>query len=249
MSFIITVYVPGAIVMAADSRQSIRLTRRESEEDKNIRAVETVNSDFVYKVFSLPKHDTGISVCGEFVLNKVTVESHIKRFQEEKLKNNDTVHGIAQKVHDFFLNQFPSANTTFHIAGFNKVSGISIPYVYLYQNIKKELRRLNVNPETEEITYGTSWGGQGDVIANILGAKLLKGPDNTIKQSMMTPIIWDSMPIQDAIDFAIYAVRTSIDTIRFQARPKNVGGPIDVLLLTPEKSTWLQRKEYRGQLP
>lgn len=250
MSFIITVYVPGAIVMAADSRQSITLTRRESEEDKKMRAVETVNSDFVYKVFLLPKHDTGISVCGEFVLNKVTVESHIKRFQEEKLKNNDTVYGIAQKVRDFFLNQFPSANTTFHIAGFNKVSGISVPYVYIYQNIKKEFRRLNVNPGTEEITYGTSWGGQGDVIANILVAKQIKGPDNMVKQqSMMTPIIWDSMPIQDAIDFAIYAVRTTIDTIRFQARPKNVGGPIDVLLLTPEKTTWIQRKEYRGQLP
>jgi len=249
MSFIITVYVPGAIVMAADSRQSITLTRRESEEDKKMRAVETVNSDFVYKVFLLPKHDAGISVSGEFVLGKVTLESHIKRFQEEKLKNNDTVHGIAQKVRDFFLGQFPSANTTFHIAGFNKVSGISVPYVYIYQNIKKELRRLNVKPATEEITYGTSWGGQGDVIANMLGVKQLQGPNNVVKQSMMTPIIWDSMPIQDAIDFAIYAVRTTIDTIRFQARPKNVGGPIDVLLLTPEITTWIQKKEYRGQLP
>ena len=56
------------------------------------------------------------------------------------------------------------------------------------------------------------------------------------------------MPIQDAIDFAIYAVRTTIDTIRFQARPKNVGGPIDVLVLTPEKTSWIQRKEYRGEI-
>ena len=62
------------------------------------------------------------------------------------------------------------------------------------------------------------------------------------------PIVWDAMTLQDAIDFSIYAIRTTIDTMRFQARPKNVGGDIDVLLLTHNrKSGWIQRKEYRGE--
>ncbi len=57
------------------------------------------------------------------------------------------------------------------------------------------------------------------------------------------------MTIQDAIDFAIYSVRTTIDTMRFQARPKNVGGPVDVLLITPdEPARWVQRKHFRGEL-
>ena len=55
------------------------------------------------------------------------------------------------------------------------------------------------------------------------------------------------MNVQDAIDFAIYAVRTTIDTMRFEARPKNVGGPIDVLLITAQGSRWIQRKELHGQ--
>ena len=56
------------------------------------------------------------------------------------------------------------------------------------------------------------------------------------------------MTLQDAIDFSIYAIRTTIDTMRFQARPKNVGGPIDVLLLTPDfKPRWIQKKDYRGE--
>jgi len=37
--------------------------------------------------------------------------------------------------------------------------------------------------------------------------------------------------------------------MRFQARPKNVGGPIDVLLLTPEEARWIQRKELSGTVP
>ena len=61
-------------------------------------------------------------------------------------------------------------------------------------------------------------------------------------------IIWDTMSLQDAIDFTIYAIQTTIDTMRFQARPKNVGGPIDVLLFTTsEKPRWIQSKEYHGK--
>ena len=54
------------------------------------------------------------------------------------------------------------------------------------------------------------------------------------------------MTLQDAIDFSIYAIRTTIDTMRFQARPKNVGGAIDVLLLAAEEARWIQRKELHS---
>lgn len=113
---------------------------------------------------------------------------------------------------------------------------------------RREIRRLNTKSGTDEVIYGASWGGQGDVIAGILGSKQITAPNGKVKPSITAPVVWDTMPIQDAIDFAIYTVRTTIDTIRFQARPKNVGGPIDVLLFTPDKVTWIQRKEYRGQL-
>jgi len=35
--------------------------------------------------------------------------------------------------------------------------------------------------------------------------------------------------------------------VRFQARPKNIGGPIDVLLLTPSGPGWIRRKDYNGE--
>jgi hypothetical protein len=54
------------------------------------------------------------------------------------------------------------------------------------------------------------------------------------------------MTVQDAIDFAVYAIRTTIDTMRFQARAKNVGGNIDVLLLKPNQDPqWIKKKEYQ----
>lgn len=247
MSFVIAVYVPEAIVMASDSRQSILIQKRTSDETKQ-QAVETVNSDFVYKIFLLPKQEVGISTFGEFILGKVTIESHIKRFQEEKVRNGDDVFSVAQKLLESFRRKFPNADTTFHIAGFKKESGISVPYIYNCQVSRNEMRRLNVKSGTDEVVYGASWGGQVDVVAGILSPSQLMSPDGKVQQTVRAPVIWDAMPIQDAIDFAIYAVRTTIDTIRFQARPKNVGGPIDVLLLTSEKARWIQRKEYIGQM-
>jgi hypothetical protein len=246
MSFIITVYVPEAIVMASDSRQSITI-QRQAPDGTKLQPVETVSSDFVYKTFWLPKQGVGISTFGEFVLGKVTIESHIKRFQEEKLGDEDDIFSVAQKLSEFFRGKFPEANTAFHVAGFKKEARVSVPYVYYCQVSRNEMKRLNTKTGTDEVVYGASWGGQSDIIAGILSPSQLKSPDGKVQQVIKAPVVWDAMPIQDAIDFAIYAVRTTIDTIRFQARPKNVGGPIDVLLLTPEKTGWIQRKEYKGE--
>ena len=49
--------------------------------------------------------------------------------------------------------------------------------------------------------------------------------------------------LQDAIDFAFYGIRSTIDTIRFQGREKTVGGPIDVLVITPDSSSWIAQKQ------
>lgn len=54
------------------------------------------------------------------------------------------------------------------------------------------------------------------------------------------------MPLQDAIDFSFFVIKTTIDTIRFQARPKTVGGPIDILVLTPDYAKWIQKKELHA---
>ncbi len=245
MSFVITIYVPEAIIMASDSRQSI--TIRKKGADGAQQAVETVNSDFVYKTFLLARQGVGLSTFGDFMLGKTTIESHIKRFQEEVLQDGDDVVQVIEKLLDFFRSRYPSADTAFHVAGFRKESGISIPYAFSCHVSRNELKRLNINPANREVVYGASWGGQGDVMAGLLNANHAAGHEGRLNVPWV-PIVWDAMPVQDAIDFAIYAVRTTIDTIRFQARLKNVGGPIDVLLFTTEKVAWVQRKEFRGQM-
>ena len=241
MSFVITVYIPGGIVMASDSRQTIGIQRVE-ESAKDHPPIPIVSSDYVYKTFLLESSQIGISTFGEAFLGKMGTDFHLKTFEEEDLTENDDVESIAEKLLNFFKRNFPLADTSFHIAGYKKRGKISTPYVY-HCNIKRaELKRLNYVKEKDQILYGASWGGESDIITEILQPAWMKDNTGDLKQVPKPQVIWDIMSLQDAIDFAVYAVKTTIDTMRFQARPKTVGGPIDVLLITPQGTNWIKRK-------
>jgi len=246
MSLIIVTYVPEGIVMASDSRQSVTIEGK-SAEGKGFK-VETVNSDAVNKTFLLETRQVGISNYGEDLLNGVPMASYIKGFIEEELIDADDASTIPQKLVEYFRKPFPNANVGFHVAGYKKEDRTSVPYVYHCHVARNTVERKNAKEDDGSLIYGAAWAGQIDVLACILNAVVIKdekGNDKVVR-APAAPIVWDAMSLQDAIDFSIYAIRTTIDTMRFQARQKSVGGPIDVLLLTPEKAEWIQNKKLHS---
>ena len=253
MSLVIVTYVPEGIVMASDSRQSITIEGK-TPNGKELPKIDTVNSDNVYKTYLLSRKDkndkpifeVGVQSFGQDLLGGISTASHIKRFSEERLTDQDDVTTIPKKLIDFFRELFPTADTGFHVAGYKKEGKVSIPYVYYCHVAKNIIERRNLKLDGN-IAYGATWSGQIDVLSGILQPSLIPGPDGKPITMYKPLIIWDAMALQDAIDFSIYAIRTTIDTIRFQARPKNVGGPIDVLVITPDGAKWIQRKELKGE--
>ncbi|MBU4362013.1 hypothetical protein KJ813_05060 [bacterium] len=255
MSLVITTYVPEGIVMASDSRQSITIEGK-TPEGKELAKIDTVNSDNVYKTYLLSLKDkegkqffeVGVSSFGQDLLGEVSIASHIKRFSEEILTDKDDITTIPNNLVEFFRKLFPNANTGFHVAGYKreKERKVSEPYIYHCQVSQNTVERKNVKPD-KNLTYGATWSGQIDVLTGILQPSLLPGTEGKAVTMHKPPIVWGTMALQDAIDFSIYAIRTTIDTIRFQARPKNVGGPIDVLVITPDGAKWIQKKELRGE--
>ncbi|MEE8470457.1 MAG: hypothetical protein V3S51_03925 [Dehalococcoidia bacterium] len=244
MSFVIAVYVAEGIVMDSDSRKSVTLEGK-SPQGVDFK-VETVNSDAVTKTFLLEEQRVGISSFGQDLLGGVPTASHIKGFVEEELASSDDVTTVPRKLIEYLRKRFPHADAGMHVAGYRKEGKISVPHVYSCHVARDVVERRNVKPDGP-LAYGATWSGQGDILSSIITpvvTKDEKGSDKVIRSP--APIIWEAMAVQDAIDFATYAIRTTIDTMRFQARPKNVGGPIDVLLLTPEEARWIVRKELRG---
>ena len=244
MSFICSVYVPEAIVMASDSRQSVGITKK-NEKGREGAPIPIASSDAVNKTFLLEDQSVGISFAGETMLGRVTTESHIKRFLEEKVVKSDDVATIADKILSYFKKSFPKANTTIHVCGFKKEGRTSVPYVFTIHVGRNEKERKNAKPK-KGLIYGVVWSGAADVVARLLTAPLPR-KDKPGVVIPKVPVLYGGMTPQDAVDFAIYLIRTTIQTMRFQARPKTVGGPIDVLLLTPEGGRWIQRKKIHGE--
>lgn len=237
-SLITTVYVPEGIVMAADSRQTFTV----SEGTKSIR------TDNTTKIFLLENQQVGISTCGQAFCNNMPVSSQINKFIDEELTNSDGVVTVAHKLVEYFRKSFSDAVLFFYVAGYKTENKVSIPYVYFCNVLGNIVKRKNINSDNT-ISYGASWNGELDILESIINPVTHEDEHgNKITIRDVEPIIWQRMSLQDAIDFSIYAIQTTIDTMRFQARPKTVGGPIDVLLLTPQEVKWIQKKKLHGKI-
>ena len=241
MSLVVTVYVPSGIVMAADSRMTVlRSEEREEGEQKLKVQQQIVLSDNAYKVVALSTIAVGISVYDAGVINNQPVDSHVHRFEEEVITPEDDVVSCGEKFLSFFQANYPNVPVGFHVAGYRlekplsgRPSGrASVPFVFVGHTTKQQgMQRVNVN-EQGKVQYGILRSGDIQVV-------------NRLIEKTQLPL-FAAMPLQDAVDYAVHLIRTTIDTMRFEPRFPGVGGAIDVLAVTPTAMRWVQRKELRG---
>jgi hypothetical protein len=148
-------------------------------------------------------------------------------------------------------------------AGINKDSsyetyGIDVPGDF------KPLPLISSKDKSKE--YGISWIGQTDVVARIIlgwdpristlpfiNEQLQLGKSNEINNQLLNltyNINWGMMSLQDAIDFSRLMIETTSAIQKFSDGTKSdpgdvpgVGGPIDILVLKPTGTIWINRKE------
>ncbi|MBS4028382.1 MAG: hypothetical protein KGZ58_07070 [Ignavibacteriales bacterium] len=240
MSLIVTLYVPEGIVIAGDSRLTLSWKSKTGE-------VEQINSipasDSNAKIFSI-KNKFGLGTFGAADIKGIPIAGFINQFQEEKVTDETTIEELPKLLLEFFGEKFEYPATNFYTIGYKIEDGISIPHVYHVNVAGKTIKRVNV--EGENVYYGANWGGEIEILMRLLNTvKIKQGDDWTDLPD--TPIPWNFMTLQDAIDFALYAVRTTIETTRFQQKIKTVGGPIDILVVKPNEDTiWINKKELHG---
>ena len=237
MSLIITLHVREGIVMASDSRITLTRTDRDTE-GRNIVHSAVSQTDSVNKTF-LTKEGIGISIFGAADINGVPISGFIESFIREELEGQSVdVSEAPAKIIDYFNKLAPGIDTHFHIAGYRS----NEQQVWSAQVKSKKVTRLNATPHP-----GASWGGDSDVIYRILQPlAVLDANGNMVQKLPASPIPFQFFTLQDAIDFAHFAVNVTIDALRFQARPKSVGGPIDILVIKPDQSFWVNKKTLKA---
>ena len=237
MSLIVTLYVPEGLVIAGDSRLTLSWTTK-TDKGEQLHAVSA--SDTNTKIFSI-KNKFGLGTFGVADIKGIPISGFINQFTEEKVTDETTIDQLPQLLLDFFGDNFGNPATYFYAIGYKVENGISVPYAYHINVSGKTFNR--VNHSNGQVFQGANWGGETEVLMRILNTVKLKQGDNWIDLTD-TPLAFNFMTLQDAIDFADYAIRTTIDTIRFQQKEKTVGGPIDILIVKPnETPIWIKRKE------
>lgn len=241
MSFIITAYVREGIVMASDSRLTLNATQTAPQGGPQVVQLAVGQSDSNYKTF-LAQGSYGISICGAAEIEGVPIAGFIESFISERIERHKyEIDSIPKEILSYFRSMKNPPAAHFHICGYKVVNHVPEQQAWLVSVGENTFRRLNPKGE-----LAVTWSGESDVMARLLlrAAHIDEKGEHKPFPQMMIP--YQFFTLQDAIDFCIYSVRTTIETIRFQPRPKSVGGPIDVLVIKPNGASWVQRKELHG---
>ena len=240
MSFVITLYVREGIVMASDSRLSLNSQRRDA--DVTVVSLSVAQSDSNYKTFLGPNR-IGISTYGAADIGGVPLGGYVETFLNEEMTETPvTPETIARGLRDYFRGLTPLPKTFFHVAGYQASDSTLEQQVWTVDVAGDQVARLDTSSQ------GASWGGESDILARLVQPVGILDSSGAV-QSVLPHfgIPFQYFTLQDAIDFAVFALRATIDAIRFQPRPKTVGGPIDILVIKPGSAQWVQRKELTGE--
>lgn len=236
MSLVVVLYVPEGIVLAGDSRLTLNWT---SNNGQILQANSITASDSNSKIFTI-REKFGLGTFGNADINGIPISGFINKFIEEKVGEETSIDEVPQLLLDFF-GSFGNPQTTFYTCGYKIENGISIPYAYIVSIGNQTFKRINA--EKNGPINGANWGGEIEILLRLLNPVTINQGGNIVTLES-APVPWNFFTLQDAIDFAQYAVRTTIETIRFQQKIKTVGGPVDILVIRPnEPPEWIAQKK------
>ncbi len=236
MSLVVTVNVREGIVMAADSRLTLNTQEPQRVGQQTVHLAVGM-SDSNRKLFVTPNH-VGISTFGQADIQGVPIAGFIDSF----IAALPTTHGPQQTAQDLLTNFRginPALKTCFHVAGYDA----STPPVQEVWIVEVQNNRIQKGNQPNQ--QGLAFGGEAEIVVRLLQPVAVAGTNNTWQPLSPVSIPINFFTIQDAIDFGVHLIRTTIDSFRFQSRPKTVGGPIDVLVIKPSSLEWVNQKQLQ----
>lgn len=147
----------------------------------------------------------------------------------------------------------------FLVGGYDNSSPFARLWAFEFPITPKAVELLpDVNKQP---AFGAQWFGQQDALARLMHGfdfRLIQGlkdkgldpakvddffsPQNLWALKIPYEIIFDGMPLQDAIDYAAYLVHVVKGRFRFVVGPKVCGGPVDIAVVKPSSFEWIRRK-------
>lgn len=130
-------------------------------------------------------------------------------------------------------------DTHFIVAGYEKAETEKKQLLYKVNVKTKCIEKIDTNLQ------GATWDGETFTLTRLIQNVALKNNDNKYVDLPFEEILWGYFTLQDAVDFARYAVETTIKTMHFKNVVETVGGSVDILVITPDETKWLQKENLK----
>lgn len=260
MSLIVSVISADGIVIAGDSLASlhaqvnvsqsneIRLPRGEHTHDfqsKFLGNIRKSTNSYTEKVFPfLSKY--GIGVFGDGLIGNFSVNFLVRLFEEyviERIeKERIFINGVSDVARELGVNQHNLLRK--EIERHNK-SLDDFPDNHLFvgfQVVGYDLKQ----PKIIEVLLGKEV--KMNVFENLAcyasgNTKIVEMIREHYKKEIGTEPLYQIFSLQEAIDYVEFLIRTTIDYQRFSPEIADVGGDIDIALVTPfDKFQWIRQK-------
>jgi len=222
-----------------------------------------VVSDNNSKVFAIGNF--GVSTYGLAFLQNRTIASWVADYDAKQSHKEDDVNSFASRFSSYIGKLYDDDPTTkekpilgFLIGGYNS-HGDGKLLVLEFPTIREPKEVKNT-----KTTQGAQWTGDTETIM-----RLVKGTDpkmglwpiwNTLTDNQKTEvgkdfdgleyaIPWNTLMLQDGVDFALSMVRVTVTFQRFSygtvanaGSIPTVGGAVDILVVRPSGTEWVKRK-------
>jgi hypothetical protein len=92
------------------------------------------------------------------------------------------------------------------------------------------------------LTFGVDPFLRSSILSELNGDPERQKRVGAILESRRSPFVFDGMPIQEAVDFVVFILRTTIDITKFEAGLQSCGGPLWVCVITRRNGfQWVQQ--------
>lgn len=236
MSFLIAVHVNEGIVLASDRRTTYTNTQQLGDKVVQRIGIHTTNS--TNKTFVCP-NGAGISTCGDASILGKPITGYIQEMIRSKIDKSCLVENIPQIIVDYFNTLSVVPDTNFVVAGYDSTGDEKKQLLYKVNVKNKKIEKVDT------MSQGASWDGETFTLSRLVQNVAIKTNEGKYIDLPFEDILWGYFTLQDAIDFARYAVETTIQTMHFKNVVETVGGSVDILVITPDETKWLQKETLR----
>ncbi len=254
MTIVASVKVRDGLILATDSMTQVHQGGQYITSYANAR-----------KLFQVRDLPVGVMTYGLGNIGDISVEGLVRDFCANLAANVKSVATVSNRLHGYiktaYDNTFGALAVAdkpvmgFFIAGYDNQPFAEQQEFQLPQDVAGTRQ---VSPNNR---FGSNWRG-----IDIPFTRLYKGLDPRLIPNLQAKgftdaeitalfsaaeaaVHYDGMPVQDAINFAAYIVKTTIGMSTYEAGVPTCGGPLQVSLILPEGGfQWIEKPDFNVQI-